>query len=189
MFIFRFLTYFALSTVARPLACARNTGLPFARGRLLVPPPPPPLFRTLAFRPHVSLRRRFLLPACSPDQNVSAVRAGMTFILFSVSSSAHSEQIPPHKNGELGLVLLKGIWQSRLKNEISDRVNPFFLGLRSQGWNIWASYFSPGLESSLRPPSAFQLTRPPSLYLSTRDWLYLTSAMMWPRNALHSQQA
>ena len=40
MFIFRFLTYFALSTVARPLACARNTGLPFARGRLLVPTPP-----------------------------------------------------------------------------------------------------------------------------------------------------
>ena len=75
----------------------------------------------------------FLLPACSPNWNCSAVRSGMTSLLFSARPSAHSEQIPPYKSGKLGLVLLKGIWQSRLKNEVSDRVRPSLLDLRSQG--------------------------------------------------------
>lgn len=31
----------------------------------------------------------------------------------------------------------KGLWQSRLKGEVSNKMKPLLLGLRSHGWNTW----------------------------------------------------
>lgn len=77
----------------------------------------------------------FHLPASLPHQNVSSVRSGTISILFLVRSSALTEEIS-HKQmvSFICLGILKVLGKVGRKWEISNKVKPAWLVLRSQGY-------------------------------------------------------